>query len=321
MIHSFLDSLDSAFPQRLIESIGWVLIHSLWQLTMLAIFALVVLQQLRRHTASTRYIAPSAILLGTLITPLVTWCAVVTGLPSDARLRISIPPGEGQIPNLGPTSQQPEETSNLAQENLGGEEDIRIANAESTIADVDHRLATSGSSSVDRTNSELWVSQFASLVQPWLPTSVFVWALGVLVFSLRPLLSWLTIHRLKSVGVSVVGASILEQLSKLKQTLQVNRNVSVLTSSLIHTPIVVGVFRSVILLPISLLANLPPAQVEAILAHELAHVKRYDYLVNLLQTMVETLYYPASTYCEFATAVPAIPFANISESTGLTILS
>jgi beta-lactamase regulating signal transducer with metallopeptidase domain len=295
MFHSFLDLLDSTIPQQLVDRIGWVLIHSLWQFSLLAIFALVVLQQLHRQSASTRYFVLSTIMLGTVMTPVVTWCAVVTGLPSDARLRISSTMAEGQIPNPGLAAQQPKERSDLAQVSKGSEDGIRISNTESTIADVDHRQTTSVTSSVDRISSDLWISQLASLVHPWLPTSVFVWALGVLVFSLRPILSWLTIYRLKTVGVTAVDASILERLSMLMQTLHVNRNVTVLTSNLIHTPIVVGVLRSVILLPISLLANLPAAQVEAILAHELAHVKRYDYLVNLLQTMVETLffYHPA----------------------------
>ena len=69
----------------------------------------------------------------------------------------------------------------------------------------------------------------------------------------------------------------------------------VVESALVDVPTVVGWLRPAILLPIAALASLTPAQVEAILAHELAHIRRHDYAVNLLQTIVETLlfYHPA----------------------------
>ena len=71
--------------------------------------------------------------------------------------------------------------------------------------------------------------------------------------------------------------------------------VEVLQSTLVKTPIVLGYFRPVILLPLCVVTGLPGVQLELILAHELAHIRRHDYLVNLLQTLVETLffYHPA----------------------------
>jgi beta-lactamase regulating signal transducer with metallopeptidase domain len=66
-------------------------------------------------------------------------------------------------------------------------------------------------------------------------------------------------------------------------------------SALVEVPTVIGWLRPVVLLPVSTLAGLSPAQLEALLAHELAHVRRFDYLVNLVQTFGETLlfYHPA----------------------------
>src|SRR4029079_2061638 len=68
-----------------------------------------------------------------------------------------------------------------------------------------------------------------------------------------------------------------------------------LQSVLIQTPVVVGYFRPTILLPICVATGLPESQLELILAHELARIRRHDYVVNLLQTLVETLffYHPA----------------------------
>src|SRR5207245_639661 len=66
-------------------------------------------------------------------------------------------------------------------------------------------------------------------------------------------------------------------------------------SALVEVPTLIGCLRPVVLLPASTLAGLSPAQLEALLAHELAHVRRLDYLVNLGQTTAETLlfYHPA----------------------------
>ena len=73
------------------------------------------------------------------------------------------------------------------------------------------------------------------------------------------------------------------------------RPVQLLESALVQVPLVVGHVRPVILLPLGAVAGLSPNCLEAILAHELAHVLRRDYLVNLLQTVAEALffYHPA----------------------------
>src|SRR5205085_6589248 len=66
-------------------------------------------------------------------------------------------------------------------------------------------------------------------------------------------------------------------------------------SALVEVPTAIGFMKPVILLPASTLTGLAPAQIEAILAHELAHIRRHDYFVNLLQSVIETLlfYHPA----------------------------
>ena len=73
------------------------------------------------------------------------------------------------------------------------------------------------------------------------------------------------------------------------------RATQILQSTLVQVPVVAGYFRPVILVPMSVISGLPASQLEAILAHELAHIRRHDYLVNLLQTLLETVffYHPA----------------------------
>ena len=86
-----------------------------------------------------------------------------------------------------------------------------------------------------------------------------------------------------------------EKLSSLCLRLRVSRPVRLCESVLVEVPTVIGWLRPVILVPASALTGLSAEQLEALLAHELAHIKRYDYLINLLQTAVETLlfYHPA----------------------------
>ncbi|NOX56225.1 MAG: M56 family metallopeptidase, partial [Planctomycetes bacterium] len=140
-----------------------------------------------------------------------------------------------------------------------------------------------------------WSATVADALRPWLGRIVLAWCLGVLLFAQRPLLGWWTARRLRRVGVSPVSEAVRKLLQRSARRLGVRRAVVALQSTLVRVPVAVGHFRPVILLPASLITGLPPDQLEAILAHELAHIRRHDYLVNLLQTLAETFffYHPA----------------------------
>lgn len=121
------------------------------------------------------------------------------------------------------------------------------------------------------------------------------WIAGVTLFYLRAMLSFLAARRLRRSGVCCAAQEWQSRLAGLKARLKVTRPVALLESCLTEVPVVVGYLRPLILMPVGLLAGLPVAQVEAILLHELAHIRRYDYVVNLLQVFVEGLlfYHPA----------------------------
>jgi bla regulator protein BlaR1 len=82
-----------------------------------------------------------------------------------------------------------------------------------------------------------------------------------------------------------------KRLSELQGSLRIKRSVKLLESKLVTVPSVTGLFKPVILVPIGLLNNIPQDQVEAILLHELAHIRRSDYAVNLMQTFLEILFF------------------------------
>jgi TonB family protein len=120
------------------------------------------------------------------------------------------------------------------------------------------------------------------------------WALGVIVFSMR--LAWGSkqVAVLRRSGEPADGP-VLAMAAALAKRIGLTRPVRLLISSLAEGPSVVGWIRPVILLPAATLIGLTPEQLEAVLAHEFAHIRRYDYLVNILQMVVESLlfYHPA----------------------------
>ena len=133
----------------------------------------------------------------------------------------------------------------------------------------------------------LWFSALQSWALP-------IWSVGVIAFSIRLILGYRHAFILRRRGRPAddsVGAVVM----RLAQLMSVRRPMRVLISSMADSPSVVGWLRPVILLPTATLMGLTPLQLEAILAHEIAHVRRYDYLVNMLQMVVETLlfYHPA----------------------------
>ena len=133
----------------------------------------------------------------------------------------------------------------------------------------------------------LWLQSLASWALP-------VWSLGVLLFSLRLVWGCRQVSALRRRG-RTAEAPVLAAIAGVAARMGVTRPVRALVISLAEGPSVVGWLRPVILLPSAALLGLTTEQLEAVLAHELAHIRRYDYLVNLLQILSETLlfYHPA----------------------------
>jgi beta-lactamase regulating signal transducer with metallopeptidase domain len=130
---------------------------------------------------------------------------------------------------------------------------------------------------------------------PWLPLIVAVWAAGVALLSVRMAGGVLVVRRLKLRATPVTNREWGERIGRLVARLGLRRGVALRESALAEAPMTIGWLKPAILMPAGALLKLSPEQMEAILAHELAHVRRLDYLVNLLQTGVETLlfYHPA----------------------------
>jgi len=115
-----------------------------------------------------------------------------------------------------------------------------------------------------------------------------VWLGGMVLFLLKLVLSLILVQRLRT---GTEHPALSYSLSKIRRRLRVTKPVSILESSLAATPVLVGHLKPIILFPIGLVNTLTTEEVEGIIAHELAHVMRSDYLVNILQCIVEAIYY------------------------------
>ncbi len=138
-------------------------------------------------------------------------------------------------------------------------------------------------------------SAYAGAPAPFLVWVVALWALGAMAFWIRLLGGCVYSQRIRSRRVWAAPAEWQQAFEQLKAQISLSRPVRLLVSALIEAPAVVGWLRPVVLVPVGALAGFPPEQMEALLLHELAHIRRSDYLVNLLQGVVEALlfYHPA----------------------------
>jgi beta-lactamase regulating signal transducer with metallopeptidase domain len=118
-----------------------------------------------------------------------------------------------------------------------------------------------------------------------------VWLAGVLLLWVRALGGWWLIRRMRLSRLEQGPHTLLLRLDALRRQMGIRRFVDLRLSSRITNPLTAGVLRPWILLPVTALTSLSAEQIEVILSHELAHIRRADYFWNLLQTMVETLFF------------------------------
>ncbi|HTZ89638.1 MAG TPA: M56 family metallopeptidase [Alloacidobacterium sp.] len=128
----------------------------------------------------------------------------------------------------------------------------------------------------------------ASDVMPYLD---FFWLVGVFCLSVKTIGGWWLIRRLRHSALQKAPHTLRIGLDRIRLQMGVPRFVDLRLSNRIAGPLTVGVIRPLILLPITALTSLSPEQLEVVLAHELAHIRRADYFWNILQTMIETLFF------------------------------
>jgi bla regulator protein blaR1 len=128
-------------------------------------------------------------------------------------------------------------------------------------------------------------------IEKWIPTLVQVWFLGAMLFLVRLATSLADIRNLRQKQHDPAESLWQQVLDKQLTSLKMSKPVQLLKSIHVDVPMTYGVWKPVILIPVGLFLQLSPVQLEAIIAHELAHIKRHDYLVNLIQSILEVVFF------------------------------
>ncbi|TQF16623.1 M56 family metallopeptidase [Myxococcus llanfairpwllgwyngyllgogerychwyrndrobwllllantysiliogogogochensis] len=264
------------------ESMGWALVHSLWQGTLVALGLAVALMTVGRRAANARYALACGALVLTVVLP------VATGWRHATQARATR------------AAEHAVSTRDLRQESLVAARTRAMARWDrSAHTGVSEREPARAATS-DWTRMEpaglltLVVERVRESLADLLRWVVLAWVAGVGLSSGRLTAEWVQLRRLARRALPAPH-EWQERLDTLSRRLGLSRAVRLLQTTEVDVPSTVGWLSPVVLLPVSALSGLPTRQLEMVLAHELAHIRRHDFAVNLAQVVVETLffYHPA----------------------------
>lgn len=227
-----------------LSSLGWALVHSLWEGALVALGAALLLRSMRGATSRSRYMVAVLALL------------LFAGLPLR---RVVATPSASERPWI--------------------------------LERVTLRPNASTGSAPGPLPIPALRTRAAERLERALPWMVLVWGAGMLILLLRLAGGWLWLQRLRWRRAELAPDALQRQLLDLCRRAGLKRAVTLLGCEGLPGPSVVGFLRPAILVPTGWFLNMSPTHVEALLAHELAHVLRHDYLVNLLQSLLEVLFF------------------------------
>lgn len=132
----------------------------------------------------------------------------------------------------------------------------------------------------------IWLFPNLELCFPFVVTLYIAGMTGMIIKLLSDLFQ---LRKIRTTRIEPMGDAWDKHLDKLAARLQIPRKVKLLISRHVQVPVMLGFIKPLILLPVAMVNNLTEAQLEAVLLHELAHIKRNDYLLNIFQSIVETI--------------------------------
>ncbi len=244
------NSILHAF-QPIAELLGWTILHSLWQITLIAVLLKLLLKWTANYDATIRYaLAISALFVATF------WSAFTfLGALENATFTTTQIVDNGFITDATPA-----------------------ITSEATSFSMDAYL-------------EIIKAKSAQMITPLMPFIAIFWFIGIVFFASRILVGLYRLQHFSNHGIAFLPKVWSTRLLTLKQLTGIQRPIKVRLSQLVESPITYQFFRPIILLPVSLFTHLSDEQIEVLLLHELAHIKRNDYLVNLIQSSIEVLFF------------------------------
>jgi Zn-dependent protease with chaperone function len=263
--------LEQLLSPAVVRALGWTLVHSLWQGAVVALALATLLLLLRQHTARIRYRVAGVALIALLGLSTVTFGRYYLAAEPEA----VVSPATMAVPSIT--------TSNTS---LGGNLPVVTAFARQAAPAV-----ASAPAAIEQATPSSASSAWLPYFDQYLPLLVTAWLLGLLAMTLRFLGGLAYLDRLRHYRVRQLPAEWQRRLTALSNRAGLSRPITLLESALVKAPLVAGHLRPVILLPLGTISGLSQAHLEAILAHELAHIIRRDYLMNLIQSITEILFF------------------------------
>jgi beta-lactamase regulating signal transducer with metallopeptidase domain/peptidoglycan hydrolase CwlO-like protein len=237
--------------EELIKAIGWTIFHSLWQGAMIAVLLSGVLLVVGKKSARLRYNFSFTALVLIFLFSLATF------------IQVYHPSGKTVSPKFGMVSGN----------TISSQELVEAVNAGSSGTNLSFVQVI-----------EFYFSQNISVI-------VTLWLLGFILFSMRFIGGVLYVQRLRTIGIKPLNEFWYNRLEELSNSIGIKQLVEIYESVKVKAPVTMGYLKPVILLPLGMLTGLQQEQVEAIIIHELAHIKRYDFILNLIQTLIETIFF------------------------------
>lgn len=239
---------------HLLPAIAWTLIHFCWQAAAIAaLYGAASLFLTRRSSSRTRYMLALAALIAMLVAAAGTFAWQFRADFTQAGTLLSSSNTHAALPNRVQQAMPP---------------------------------------GLVRTATEMPASSGANpnipALMPWIDG---IWLLGVFALSLRSLGGWWIIRRLRASADPAIPDAVRASFDRIAAALGLRRNLDLAVSNSVSGPLTVGFLRATVLLPLSAITALGPEELEVVLAHELAHVRRADFLWNLVQTFAETVFF------------------------------
>lgn len=265
--------------QPVVVGLGWALVHFIWQASLIGALCAVLLMLTQRFSAQARYLIACSGLLLMVMAPVITF-----GLEFASADRTSAV--NETVSSLNGAVNHPTIVSDRAK-SPATEGDPLASNAAKVPA-TDQGLPGEAAS------VPFWSRNWLQQLKRGLPVWVMAWMVCVLILAIRMIMGLARVARWKQEAAEIQGEKIVAAFKRLTHLMNI-RHVRLLQSAGGKVPAVIGWLRPVVLIPTSLISGLTTLELETILAHELAHVRRHDYLINLLQNVVETIlfYHPA----------------------------
>ncbi len=240
------------FESDWVQAIGWTLLHSIWQGVAIAFLLAITLLLVRKGPANMKYLFGIIALSGLLVSMVITFSLIYTPAP---------------------------ETEPLNDPDKAGYYAVDQSDNSALHSDLYKPVNEEPSLS----------SAFISYFEEHMPFMLFLYLFGVLILTMRMLGELVYLQNLRYSRSQFVSEIWQEKLKELSTKMGINTTIVLKESIQVSSPMIIGFLKPIIFIPIGLLANLPSNQIESILAHELAHIRRHDYLFNLLQSFVEIL--------------------------------